>query len=67
MWQLGVWSHPEYLLLKATKTTPMDVQEVMPMCISTISFHFFNTSLLHVLIHYFRMFEADSKPPDIPI
>ena len=50
--QLGVWSHPEYLLLKATKKNPIDVE----LC-NFSKFTLFNTSVLHVLIYYFRMFE----------
>ena len=31
--QLGVWSHPEYLLYKGTKTSVNDKRDIMPDCV----------------------------------
>ena len=35
--QLGVWSHPDYLVLKQTKTNLSDPREVMPDCVLAVS------------------------------
>ena len=35
--QLGVWSHPEYLSYKRTRTTESDRRDIMPDCVLTVS------------------------------